>query len=459
MAQVDNTLPSETQVLIVGAGPTGLTAAISLIGNGIKPSDLTIVDCLEKGGNASRALAIHAATLEALDEYDCASKLVDMGIKGSSWRLSNRSSTIFQASFKYNAPYTKYPFILILEQTATEHVLEERLNELGVQVKRPWRVVGMKDSGEGKGTDISFESGETMRAKYVIGADGAKSAVRQLSGINFADPDGKSVNDSIDDRIAQMAVADVCLSLPEKQAAELASGVTITVSGAGMFLLIPLGRPAVSELLYNSSQPVYRVGFNIPRTSGEPPSKPSLEYIQSHLDQQAPFELCSDPKINPNPVKITRLHWSTRFLTHSALADVFFKRVHGGFVLLIGDAAHIHSPAGGQGMNLGLRDATGLGPVLAEHIRATEKIQVLQVTPVNGETEVVVDTTALETYAASRRDRGLNNIHFTKTFIRIVNFVLKPHFLNWPLWLLIFISYFKMFERKLVYRLGGLSNR
>ncbi|KAJ3828191.1 FAD/NAD(P)-binding domain-containing protein [Lentinula raphanica] len=454
MAQVDNTLPSETQVLIVGAGPTGLTAAISLIGNGIKPSDLTIVDCLEKGGNASRALAIHAATLEALDEYDCASKLVDMGIKGSSWRLSNRSSTIFQASFKYNAPYTKYPFILILEQTATEHVLEERLNELCVQVKRPWRVVGMKDSGEGKGTDISFESGETMRAKYVIGADGAKSAVRQLSGINFADPDGRSVNDSIDDRIAQMAVADVCLSLPEKQAAELASGVTITVSGAGMFLLIPLGRPAVSELLYNSSEPVYRVGFNIPRISGEPPSKPSLEYIQSHLDQQAPFELCSDPKINPNPVKITRLHWSTRFLTHSALADVFFKRVHGGYVLLIGDAAHIHSPAGGQmSMNLGLRDATGLGPVLAQHIRATEKIQV---TPVD---EIIVDTTALESYAASRRERGLNNIHFTKTFIRIVNFVLKPHFLNWPLWLLIFISYFKMFERKLVYRLGGLSNQ
>ncbi|KAJ3836384.1 FAD/NAD(P)-binding domain-containing protein [Lentinula raphanica] len=455
MAQVDNTLPSETQVLIVGAGPTGLTAAISLIGNGIKPSDLTIVDCLEKGGNASRALAIHAATLEALDEYDCASKLVDMGIKGSSWRLSNRSSTIFQASFKYNAPYTKYPFILILEQTATEHVLEERLNELGVQVKRPWRVVGMKDSGEGKGTDISFESGETMRAKYVIGADGAKSAVRQLSGINFADPDGKSVNDSIDDRIAQMAVADVCLSLPEKQAAELASGVTITVSGAGMFLLIPLGRPAVSELLYNSSEPVYRVGFNIPRISGEPPSKPSLEYIQGHLDQQAPFELCSDPKLNPNPVKITRLHWSTRFLTHSALADVFFKRVHGGFVLLIGDAAHIHSPAGGQGMNLGLRDATGLGPVLAEHIRATEKIQVK---PVDSD-EVIVDTTALESYAASRRERGLNNIHFTKTFIRIVNFVLKPHFLNWPLWLLFFFSYFKMLESILVYRLGGLSNR
>ncbi|KAJ3725079.1 hypothetical protein DFJ43DRAFT_1089768 [Lentinula guzmanii] len=433
MAQ--NMLPTETQILIVGAGPTGLAAAISLICNGVEPYNITIVDCLEKGANTSRAIGIHAATLEALDTYGCASRLVNLGIKGQAWRVASRSSTIFQANFESNAPYTEYPFVLILEQSATEHVLEERLEELGVEVKRPWRVVGMKDSGDCRGMDVTFESGETIRTKYVIGADGARSAVRQLSGINFADPDGKSIDDSIDDRVAQMVLADVSISLSEEQSAVLASGVSITVSDSGMFVLIPLGKPSVSELLYNSSEAVYRVGFTVPRALGEPPSKPSLEYIQSNLDQQAPFVLCSDPKLNPDPVRITKVHWSTRYRTRSALADVFFKRVHG--------------------------DATGLGPILAEHsIRTRERQNSIKLHASDGrDADPEVDTTALEIYAASRRKRGLDTIRLTKNFLNVINFVMKPRLLNWPSWIMIFLSHVSMIKSRLVYRLSGLGNR
>ncbi|KAJ4474498.1 FAD/NAD(P)-binding domain-containing protein [Lentinula aciculospora] len=456
MTPAKSLLPTEAQILVVGAGPTGLAVAISLICNGVDPSNLLIVDCVEKGMSTSRALAIHAATLEALDTYDCASRLVEFGIKGTDWRLGDRTSTIFQASFDHNAPYTKYPFLLILEQSTTEYVLEQRLKELGVNVSRPWRVVGMRDSEEGNGTDALFESGETVRTKYVIGADGAKSSVRQLSGINFADPDGNSVEDSVDHRIAQMVLADVSISLSEDQAATYASGVSVTTSNSGMFLLVPLGKPTVGEMLYNSSETVYRVGFNIPRELGEPPSNPSLEYIQKYLDQQAPFVLCSDAQVNPNPVRVTKVHWSTRFRLRSALADVFFKRVHGGIVVLLGDAAHVHSPAGGQmSMNLGLRDATGLGPILAEHIRQREENGQLKWDTPN-DRDMDVD---LESYARSRRIRGLETIRLTKNFTNTLNFVLKPRLLNWPLWIFRVLSNLTLFQSRLVYRLSGLGNR
>ncbi|KAE9401470.1 FAD/NAD(P)-binding domain-containing protein [Gymnopus androsaceus JB14] len=441
-------LPAETQVLIVGAGPSGLAAAISLICNGIEPSKLLIVDGVEKGTNTSRALAIHAATLEALDKYGCASKLVELGIKGTGWRINDRASSIVKSDLSYLSPYTKFPFVLILVQTATEHVLEERLNELGGKVIRPCRVVGMKNSVHGKGMDILFDSGEVVRSDYVVGADGGRSTVRQLAGINFLDPDGQSFEDSTDDRVAQMVLADVSLSSDDH---DLGGGVSLTVS-KGIFLLISLGKPVVSEMLYNSSETVYRVGFNVPRALGEPPSQASLEFLQANMDQYGPLHLSSDPKVNPNPVHITKVHWSTRFRTHSAIADVFFKRVHGGSVFLVGDAAHIHSPAGGQGMNLGLRDATGLGPILAEHIRKME------LTKEQGPSDEE-DTTALENYAASRRIRGLGNIKFTKDFMGIIDFVMRPHFLSWPVWALRMLSHLPVFKRRIAYRLSGLGNR
>ncbi|KAJ3877806.1 FAD/NAD(P)-binding domain-containing protein [Lentinula edodes] len=455
-----NTLPTETQIIVVGAGPTGLAAAISLIYSGIDPSNLTIVDCVEKGANTSRALAIHAATLEALDKYDCASRLVELGIKGTGWRLGDKTSTIFQASFDHIAPYTKFPFVLILEQSTTERVLEERLKELGVEVKRPCRVTGMRDGKEFKGTEILFESGETISAKYVIGADGARSSVRQLAGINFSDPDGKSVEDSVDNRVAQMVLADVSISLPEDQAALQASGISLTASEAGMFLLVPLGKPTVSEQLYGSSDTVYRIGFNVPRGLGEPPSKPSLEYLQNNTNLHAPFVLSSDPDVNPNPVRITKVHWSTRFRMRSALADVFFKRVHGGIVILLGDAAHIHSPAGGQGMNLGLRDAAGLGPILADHIRHRESNLSAPGARDLDLSDMDFDTTTLEDYAASRRIRGLENIRLTKDFTNILNFVSRPHLLSrLLLWIFKLLSSLSIFQSRLVYRLSGLGNR
>lgn len=125
--------------------------------------------------------------MQALDTYDCASKLVELGIKGTDWALGDRTSSILRTDFSYISSHTKFPFALMLAQTATENVLEERLNELGVKVVRPFRVVGMKDSAYGIGTDVLFESGEVVRCDYVVGADGARSTVSSIDSTNGLD--------------------------------------------------------------------------------------------------------------------------------------------------------------------------------------------------------------------------------------------------------------------------------
>ncbi|KAF9064995.1 FAD/NAD(P)-binding domain-containing protein [Rhodocollybia butyracea] len=433
-------VPAETQILIVGAGPSGLATAISLISNGIQPSNIAIVDGLEKHANSSRALAIHAATLEALDKYGCASKLVESGIKGSGLRVGDRTSTFVESRFSCITSYTKFPFVLALAQVATEKILEDRLNELGVEVLRPYRVTGMKESDKGQGIDVLLESGSVIRTNYVIGADGARSVIRQASGINFADPDGQSYNHNFDERVGQMVLADVSFSGEGDQAfLGTESGASMCATADGMCLLIPFGKPSSTGIVTNET--IYRVGFNIPQSVEVPPSEPSLEYLQTKMDRQAPLHLTSNPETNPNPVHITHVHWATRYRTHSSIADVFFKRIHGGVVLLVGDSGHIHSPVGGQGMNLGLRDALGLGSVLAEHIN-------------NGNE----DTTDLENYAASRRVRGLENIKLTKKLMGVLDFMVQPRWFNWPKWILRLLLRVPFFERQIVYRLSGLGN-
>ncbi|KAF9070667.1 hypothetical protein BDP27DRAFT_1323231 [Rhodocollybia butyracea] len=400
---MNSPLPPQTRILIVGSGPSGLAAGISMLCNGIQPSELVIVDSVEKGSNTSRAIAIHAATLEV----------------NTDWKLGDKNGPFFQSSFEYNSRHTKYPFFLSLSQKITEHVLEERLNELGVKVLRPFHVSGMKESPTGKGMDVLFESGEIIKAEYVIGADGARSTVRRLSDIKFADPDGKSFEDSVESELAQMVMADVSFSSPLPDSPSL-----LTATRDGMFLLMSLGKPVVTDMLYNSSETVYRIGFS------------------EHINRYAPLFLSSDPTVNPNPINITKMYWTTRFRLHSAIAEVFFKRIHGGFIFLVGDAAHIHSPAGGQGMNLGLRDALGLGPVLAEHVLKGS----------GG------DLAALESYATLRRIRGLNMIQLTKRLLSAINFVMQPHYFDWPAKVIRLLSRISLIQRKFAYQLSGLGN-
>jgi len=119
--------------------------------------------------------------LEALDTIGCADQLTQLGVKGKELGISVGTKTIISADFTSLTEYTRFPYALILPQNITERVLGEHLQDLGVSVFRPYRVVGMTASkSEENIIDVTFETGETMQTRYVIGADGARSIVREL---------------------------------------------------------------------------------------------------------------------------------------------------------------------------------------------------------------------------------------------------------------------------------------
>ncbi|KAK7457011.1 hypothetical protein VKT23_010314 [Stygiomarasmius scandens] len=446
-------LPSRTKILIVGAGPSGLASAVSLRKHGVSAEDIVVVDRVGPGdSNASRAIVIHSATLESLATIGCADELDSLGIHMEGIQLRDRkAASIFANSFSSLRPYTKYPYALVVSQTYTEMVLLKALDALSLKVFRPYNVVSMKKSDGGNGLDVSFENGEVITAQYVVGADGTRSVIRQLSGIAFSDPKGLDEAASVDPRTAQIVLAD--LSFTENIDHIFSTdpfSISFGFSSDGFFLTAPLGHPKVHSEIYGASDPVYRIAFPVPLHAGEAPSHPSLEVLQKFVDRQAPVAISSDPSQNPRPVRIKKVYWSTRFRTRSAIADTFFKRIYGasskeqngGIVMLVGDAAHIHSPAGGQGMNLAIRDAVGLGSVLAQQVRVPSDLD---------------NSVILEEFARERHNRALEQIEMTKRFMWLMANLMNPF--SFSYWVIYFLGMIPFMKRKLVWQLSGLGNR
>ncbi|KAG6333152.1 hypothetical protein ID866_5934 [Astraeus odoratus] len=408
-------LPQSTYVLIVGAGPTGLVAALSLVHYGF--NDFVIVDALEKGENLSRAIVVHAATLEvALDTVGCGDELVSNGTKLSQATLGSRTSAHVGAQFDYLEPYTRHPYALIIPQTFTEHILEKKLASLRVTVHRPYRVVGMKPSAKDANlAEVTFDGGHVMTARYIIGADGACSVIRSIAGIRFVDPES-GIEDS-STTLAQLAQADVTFDSGNPDE----FGFRGVILSHTFLVCIPLPT-TFNEYLANEAGRSFdgricRVGCGVPVEEGEIPSTPSKEYMQSLIDRFGPLSLSSDPTVNPSgkSVRIKDVIWSSRARTNSAIADTFFTRLPSGdpsgplgaAIILIGDAAHTHSPAGGQGMNLGLRDGIFLGEVFVKHMKTAESKGLSEADAI------------LSTFLAERRARAFEVIALTK---RILSF-------------------------------------
>jgi 2-polyprenyl-6-methoxyphenol hydroxylase-like FAD-dependent oxidoreductase len=303
----------DTDVLIVGAGPTGLTLAASLLLKGVH---VTLVDRQTEGANTSRAAGVNARTLEVLDGLDVTRRLLKEGVEAPRFVIRDGARVLLKIDF--SGLVTDYPFTLLVPQSTTERLLLDRVRELGGDVTRP-RVLATVVQDDA-GVTATFEDGDTVRARYLVGADGMHSTVREQAGIGFS---GAAYAHSF-------VLADARLrgDAPTDE-------VRLFWASEGLTVVAPL--PDGS--------------FRIVAPVEDAPEQPSVEFVQGLLDTRG-----------PGGITVTEVTWGSRFRIHHRVADTY----RAGRILLAGDAAHVHSPAGGQGMNLGIQDAVALADAIAE---------------------------------------------------------------------------------------------
>ncbi|MEV4947582.1 FAD-dependent monooxygenase [Streptomyces sp. NPDC053755] len=310
----------DTDVLVVGAGPTGLLLAGDLAASGAR---VTLIERRPQGiANMTRAFAVHARTLELLDARGLADDLVATGSRVTRMRLFRR------LTFDLSRLPSRFPYLLVTPQYEVEKLLTQRALSTGVDVRHDTELRGLTQDADGVTASITGPEGApaTLRARYVVGTDGMRSSVRTTLGLPFP---GSSV-------IRSLVLADVRLT---EAPAEL-----LTVNGVGdaFGFIAPFG------------DGWYRVmGWD--RRRQVPDSEPvDLEEVRAIARRAFGTDFgMHDPR------------WISRFHSDERQAPAY--RVNR--VFLAGDAAHVHSPAGGQGMNTGLQDAANLSWKLAAVLR------------------------------------------------------------------------------------------
>src|SRR5258708_37535144 len=168
----------DNDVLVVGAGPSGLTLAASLVKRGVAT---TVVDRQPAGANTSRAAVVNARTLEVLEDLDVASRMFKEGIQAPRFSIRDRSRTLIPIDFS-RLP-SDYPYSLMVPQSTTEKLLLDRLVELGGSVIRPKTLTSITQDPDG--VTATFDDGDVIRARSAVGADGIHSTVREQAGIGF----------------------------------------------------------------------------------------------------------------------------------------------------------------------------------------------------------------------------------------------------------------------------------
>jgi 2-polyprenyl-6-methoxyphenol hydroxylase-like FAD-dependent oxidoreductase len=325
----ENMLRPTTDVLIVGAGPTGLALAITLQQAGI---DYILIDKLPNGQNTSRAAVIHAHTLEMLDELGVSTLLVEEGLKLNTFSIRDRDRTLVQ--LRFDGLSTPHPYLLMLPQDVTERIMADRLVALGGVIHRGVAATEVRQDATGAHVSLTSDAGtHSVTARYLVGGDGMHSLVRAAAGAEF---EGAAYGESF-------VLADVSMEWSHGR-----DDVMLFFSPAGLVVVAPLPNGH----------------FRIVATLDGAPEQPTITDIQSLIDARGP---------TTGRATVTEVAWSSRFRVHHRLA----KSYRNERLLLMGDAAHVHSPAGGQGMNTGLVDACVLGRLLTAVVAGKQPASML----------------------------------------------------------------------------------
>jgi 2-polyprenyl-6-methoxyphenol hydroxylase-like FAD-dependent oxidoreductase len=313
---------TRTEVLIVGAGPTGLVLALWLTRLGVR---VRVIDKTAEPGTTSRALAVQVRTLELYRQLDLADAVVARGHKVPAvnmWASGARAARVSFASV--GEALTPYSFFEIFPQDQHEQLLVERLASLGVAVERRTELTGYSDAGGRISAQLRTPAGadESCEASYIAGCDGARSLVRETLGAGFAGGTYRQL----------FYVADI--------------------DGAGP--------PVNGELHVDLDEADFLAVFPLAGSGRARLIGTVRDQRADHADTLR-FEDVSGRAIENLRLQVKKVNWFSTYHVHHRVAAHFGR----GRAFLVGDAAHIHSPVGGQGMNTGIGDAINLAWKLA----------------------------------------------------------------------------------------------